>query len=401
MATVPSFDPNHFRTATPAQWRNRAVTDLYEPGSTLKAVLAATALEKGVVRPEEPIDCEGGRFRVANRTIRDHHPYDVLHFADVIAFSSNIGCAKVGARLGRDVLGAALRSFGFARPTGIDLPGEASGLMRPEASWRQIDVATASFGQGIAVTPIQLVRAFAAIANGGELMRPHVVRRVIAADGRILQDSTPVVEHRVLSPETARLVTQLLVRVVEEGTGTSARVEGFPVAGKTGTSQKVDPVTGRYHVSERVASFAGFVPADDPALAILVVVDTPTRGSRYGGVVAAPAFRRIAEQGLALLGVLPKGEGLRARREARQPGLLKAAYSTNGPAPALASAPEDVAGRTPSFLGLSMRDALIRAQREGLRVRVEGSGYVVAQQPPPGAVVEEGGIALGFGLPVP
>lgn len=404
MANVPSFDPNHFRSATPQQWRNRAVTDLYEPGSTMKAMLAATALERGAVSADEKIDCEHGRFRVSNRTIRDHHPYDVLPFADVIAFSSNIGCAKIGARLGRDVLGAALRSFGFARPTGIDLPGEAAGLVRPENAWREIDVATASFGQGIAVTPIQLVRAFAAIANGGRLLRPHVVRRVVASGGDVLQDSTPVRERRVMSPETARLVTQLLVRVVEEGTGTSARVDGFTVAGKTGTSQKVDPATGRYHPTDRVASFAGFLPAEDPALAILVVVDTPTRGSHYGGVVAAPVFRRIAEQGLALLGVLPEGESLRERREARRAGLLPAAYApaaTGEAAAGGAAAYEDVEGMTPSFLGLSMRDATVKAYLRGWRVRAEGSGYVVAQQPPPGAPLAGEILQLAFGSRVP
>ena len=305
MANVPRFDPNQFRAASPSQWRNRAITDCYEPGSTFKAVLAAEALERGAVSPQDKIFCENGHYAVGRRTIRDSHPHGVLTFADVIAESSNIGAAKVAERLGRDDFGAALERFGFGRPTGIDLPGEASGLVRPTDKWGRIHLVTTAFGQGIAVTPLQLARAFAAIANGGRLMRPYVVRRVVGQSGHVLEVKRPHVDARVMSPQTASTLTGILTRVVEMGTGKQAQMEGFTVAGKTGTAQKVDPGSGRYSARDRVASFVGYVPAEDPALVILVVIDTP-RKATYGGVVAAPVFKRIAEYGLARRGILPR-----------------------------------------------------------------------------------------------
>jgi cell division protein FtsI (penicillin-binding protein 3) len=409
MATVPRFDPNHFGDVAPQLWRNRAVTDLYEPGSTLKVFLAAAALQRGVVRPEDPIDCERGLLRVANSPIRDHHPYSVISFADVIAHSSNIGCAKVGARLGREALAATLADFGFGQLTGIGFPGEAAGLVRPVESWRAIDLATASFGQGLAVTPLQLVRAFAAVANGGELMRPILVRRVVTPEGVVLTHNPPVVLRRVLSAETSRTLTDILVRVVDSGTGKTAGLDGFAVAGKTGTSQKVDSTTGRYHLTERVSSFAGYVPAHDPELAVVVVVDTPRRHSTYGSVVAAPVFRRIAEYGLALRGVLPQGDSLRQRQE-RPTGLVPVAYapSESSQLPAHTGPPApSAAGEVPNLLGLSMRDALVRAQQLGWKVRIDGSGYVIRQEPEAGEPIRDPArpvvpvLALQFGLPLP
>jgi cell division protein FtsI (penicillin-binding protein 3) len=384
MANVPRFDPNRFREASPSQWRNRAITDCYEPGSTFKAVLAAEALERGVVSTEDRIFCENGRYPVGRRTIRDSHPHGVLTFADVIAESSNIGAAKVAERLGRDDFGAALERFGFGRPTGIDLPGEASGLVRPIEKWGRIHLVTTAFGQGIAVTPLQLARAFAAIANGGRLMRPYVVRRVVTQSGRVLEAGSPHVDGRMISPQTAATLTAILTRVVETGTGKQAQMEGFTVAGKTGTAQKVDPGTGRYSARDRIASFVGYVPAEDPALVILVVIDTP-RKATYGGVVAAPVFRRIAEYGLARRGILPRGVPAPERR--------------HGPAtpPVQRPAHQLVTAGVPSFLGLGMREALVRAQRSGWKVEVAGSGYVIAQKPRPGAQAEAREIALTFG----
>lgn len=389
MATVPRFDPNRAGEAGADARRNRAVTDVYEPGSTFKAVLAAAALDAGVVQPEERIHCEHGRYAVGRRRIRDAHPHGVLSFTDVIAQSSNIGCAKVAERLGPERLDAMVRAFGFGAPTGIDLPGEMAGLTRPVARWGRIHLVTTAFGQGIAVTPLQLARAFAAIANGGTLMRPYVIKRVTDDDGVVRHLGAPTAERRVLSPETAAQVTEMLVRVTEAGTGKQARIDGFRVAGKTGTAQKVDPGSGRYHPRDRMSSFVGFAPADDPALVVLVVIDTPQK-STYGGVVAAPVFRAVTEYGLARRGVLPPVPA--------EPAGVRPVHAGVEDAVELELAPEYFAapGGAPSFLGLPMRDALVRAQVEGWAVRIEGSGYVTQQTPAPGAVSDERTLTLYF-----
>jgi cell division protein FtsI (penicillin-binding protein 3) len=391
MASVPSFDPNHFATAGHDQIRNRAITDCYEPGSTFKAVLAAAALEEGVVRPSDLIGCENGKWAVGNRVIRDSHPHGTLSFADVIAQSSNIGSAKVAERLGRERFGAMVEHFGFGRSTDIDLPGEVPGLLRPVARWGRIHLVTTAFGQGIAVTPLQLARAFGAIANGGRLMRPYAIRRITGPDGEVRYAGRPQIEREVLSPKTARAVTDLLVRVTESGTGKQARIDGFRVAGKTGTAQKVDAHTGRYHPRDRMSSFVGYVPAEDPALVILVVIDSP-RTATYGGVVAAPVFRAIAEYGLDRRGVLPRADAGHPPAGGVAPLLQTVAAADE------AVEVEDIPapGGVPSFLGLSMREAFVRAQSDGWVVRVDGSGYVTHQDPPPGVVTEERTVTLRF-----
>jgi cell division protein FtsI (penicillin-binding protein 3) len=302
LANVPSFDPNSVGASDPAARRNRALTDMYEPGSTLKAMLAAAAIDQGVASRQASIFCERGRYAVAGRVIHDHHPHGVLTFADVIRFSSNIGTAKVAERLGAQRFYAYLRSFGFGEKTGINLPGEVAGQLREADRWTAIDLATASFGQGVAVTPMQMARAFAVLANGGVLVRPYVVERVVASDGIVLVRHRPQTPRRVIRQETARTVAALLRGAVENGTGTLAGVPGVAVAGKTGTAQKVDPATGRYSTSARVASFVGFVPAEKPRVVVLVLIDEPTT-SRYGGTVAAPVFREIAQALIAREGI--------------------------------------------------------------------------------------------------
>lgn len=396
MANAPRFDPNQYRTATAEQRRNRAVTDLYEPGSTFKAILAAAALSHGAVTPHEVIDCEGGALRIGRRTIHDHHRYHLLTFADVIANSSNIGCAKVGQRLGADRLHTAILDFGFGRKTGIELPVERSGMIRARGAWAPIDVATASFGQGVAVTPLQLVSAFAAIANRGEMMHPFLVRRVVGADGEVISERVPTLARRVVAPSVASAVAEMLVGVVEQGTGGRARVPGVAVAGKTGTSQKIDPRRRGYHPTDRIASFVGFLPAHDPALAILVVIDTPTRESKYGGVVAAPVFHRIGEYALGRVGVFSTEDPLRERPAPPvDGGLIQAAYNPIG---SENRESEEIFEGTPNFIGMAMRPALLRAQQFGVAVRVEGSGYVVAQHPAPGAAQSDDEITLMFSM---
>jgi len=395
MANVPRFDPNRVRGVAADHIRNRAVTDVYEPGSTFKAFLAAAALEEQVVRPEERVNCENGHYAVGNRTIRDAHPHGVLTFAEVIAQSSNIGCAKIAERLGNERYGKMVRGLGFGQPTGIDLPGEAGGLLRPVEKWGRIHLVTTAFGQGIAVTPLQMARAFAAIANGGDLLRPYIVKRITNEDGTVRYAATPHLERRVMSRRTAEAVTRLLVGVTEHGTGKQAVIDGFQVAGKTGTAQKVDPGTGRYSARDRMSSFIGFVPADKPALVVIAVIDSP-RTATYGGVVAAPVFRAVAEYGLARRGILPSVEP--AEVAPRPAPALRRAAATVEPEAEAEEVTVEIAtpGGVPSFLGLPMRDALVRAQAEGWAVRVEGSGYVSKQAPLPGAVAADRTLTLYF-----
>jgi cell division protein FtsI (penicillin-binding protein 3) len=302
LAISPRFDPNAVSALGPDRWRNRALTDAYEPGSTMKAIIAAAALEEGVIRPDTMVFGENGRLPVANTVIHDHEKLGWVSFAQVIQKSSNIGAAKTGMALGDQRLYRYLQAFGFGQRTEIDLPGETVGLLKHPREWGRRSVASISMGQEIGVTPIQMVAAIAAIANGGVLMRPYVVSEIRDDQGRLLHRFLPHVKRRVISPETAREVAAILEGVVTDGTGGKAAIPGFRVAGKTGTAQKIDPQTGTYSTSQFVGSFVGFVPADHPRLAIIVVIDEP-QGEAWGGTVAAPVFNRVGAQVLNYLGV--------------------------------------------------------------------------------------------------
>ncbi len=392
LANVPTYNPNRPGAVGDRKWRDRvrdrAITDPYEPGSTFKAVLAAAAIEEHAVSPSDMIFCENGHYAIGRWTIHDAHPHGWLSFAEVIQYSSNIGASKVAERLGRERYAGYLRAFGFGARTGIELPGETPGIMRPVDAWARIDLATHSFGQGVSVTPLQMAAAFGAIANGGQLVRPYVVRRIVASDGQAVFEAGPTVVRRVVSARTAQTVTALLRRVVEEpgGTGARARLEDFPVAGKTGTAQKVNLQTGGYS-TKRIGSFVGFVPADAPRAVILVLIDEPATSS-YGGVVAAPIFRAIAIATMKRLDVAPALPAAQIAAAAVPPprGAVEAAVR-----PAAAEVPGAAAGgaaATPSFLGLSLREALTRAQSAGWDVQVIGTGYVREQKPAPGAPLE-------------
>ncbi len=302
MAVSPRFDPNAVSALSPDRWRNRALTDAYEPGSTMKAMMAAAAIEERVVRPNTMVFGEHGRMTVANTVIHDHERLGWVSFAQVIQKSSNIGAAKTGMALGEHRLYRYLQAFGFGQRTEIDLPGEGVGLVRDPKDWGRRSVASISIGQEIGVTPLQMVSAVAAIANDGVLMKPYVVSEIRDADSHILRQVPPQAKRRVISPETARSVTKILEGVVTDGTGTNAAIPGFRVAGKTGTAQKIDPRTGAYSASRFVASFTGYAPADNPQLAMIVVIDEP-QGDTLGGAVAAPVFSRVGEQVLSYLGV--------------------------------------------------------------------------------------------------
>jgi cell division protein FtsI (penicillin-binding protein 3) len=302
LAVSPRFDPNAVSTLGPGQWRNRALTDAYEPGSTMKVIVAAAAIEERVMGPNTMVFGEHGRMPIASTVIHDHEKLGWVSFAQVIQKSSNIGAAKAGIALGDQRLSQYLQAFGFGQRTDIDLPGESGGLVKNVRDWGRRSVASISIGQEIGVTPIQMVSATAALANGGVLMKPYVVAEIRDAQGQVLKRILPQVKRRVVSPETARTVTTILEGVVTDGTGSKAAISGFRVAGKTGTAQKIDPRTGAYSATQFVSSFVGYVPADRPQLAMIVVIDEP-QGDAWGGTVAAPVFNRVGEQVLNYLGV--------------------------------------------------------------------------------------------------
>ncbi len=295
IANAPGFDPNLRGRVSPEARRNRAVTDLFEPGSTFKIVTAAALLEERRVTLDERFFCEGGAYpTVARYVLHDHRPHGMLSFHDVIRLSSNIGTAKAAQRLKPDELYRYIRAFGFGRKTGVDLPGEVNGLLAPPAQWSRLSPFAIPIGQEIAVTPMQLAVMTAVVANGGWRIRPSIVSRVQSADGRIIRSARAPEPVRVISPDTASALQTILTSVVESGTGQLAKVHGLAVAGKTGTAQKIEP-GGHYSHSRFVASFVGFGPVPDARFVIVVSVDEP-RPLYFGGVVAAPMFKRIVEQ---------------------------------------------------------------------------------------------------------
>ncbi len=378
MANFPFFNPNRISRFSSHQWRNRSVTDSFEPGSTFKPIGAAAALEEGIIGKEDLFDCELGRYSYGGRIIKDEKKRGWLTLDEIIKYSSNIGVTKIVHKLNKDRYYKYIRKFGFGQPTGIDLPGEAKGLVRSPSRWSRVDLATHAFGQGIAVTPIQMVMAYAAIANDGLLMRPYVVRRVVDSDGKVLVEHKSHVVRRVVTQKTARELTSILQGVVSDGgTGARAGIEGFHVAGKTGTAQKPDLINGGYLPEKRIASFVGFVPAEDPRMVLLVLLDEP-QVSVYGGVVAAPLFRHIARGTLRHLGVVPQRRVTMTLPATGGPKMVQVKHET------LAVPRRRRAFGFPNFQGLSMREAVTRASVLKLQVRLHGHGYVVGQSPAPG-----------------
>jgi cell division protein FtsI (penicillin-binding protein 3) len=308
-ALFPTFDPNHFRKFSAKDWRNRAVTDPYEPGSTLKVVIAAAALEEQIMEPDTLLYGGEGQMPVAGTIVHDPTKASWMTFAEAIAQSSNVGAIKVAVELGRSRVFDYLRAFGFGEKTGIDLPGESSGILHELNEWSGRSLSSLAMGQEIAVTPIQMVTAMSVVANGGWLMTPHVVSSVLDGQGQSVLTKDPRPKRRPISGQTAQRLTQILEMAVEVGTGKRARLAGYRVAGKTGTSQKIDPKTGAYSSSSVIASFVGFAPVEQPRLTMLVVIDEPEVG-KWGGVIAAPVFEKVANRVLPHLGVLPSGAQL-------------------------------------------------------------------------------------------
>ncbi|MCZ7591470.1 MAG: penicillin-binding protein 2 [Kiritimatiellae bacterium] len=292
MASRPDYDLNEYGKVTPEERLNRAIGYVFEPGSVFKIIVYAAALNEGVLKPDEIIDCENGYWVYGGKGLRDFHPYGRLTATDALKKSSNIAAAKVALKIGEDKLYRYLRAFGIGQQTGIELPGEEYGILHPRNKWSKISITRIPMGHEVATTGLQIVNALNAIANGGELMRPRVVDRVTTAHGRTIRQSEPESLGHPIRPEIARTFTEMLVHVTEEGTGKRAQLDGYTVAGKTGTAEKPGP--NGYDHKKNIASFIGFLPAENPEISILVSFDEPEKFTQ-GGQVAAPVFREIAE----------------------------------------------------------------------------------------------------------
>jgi len=387
LAQRPTHNPNDTTKLKAEALKNRAITDAFEPGSVFKPFIAAAAIEEDLVNPETPIDCENGRFRVGRSVISDDHAKKIISVSEVIKYSSNIGATKLAFLLGADRSLDYLKDFGFTKPTQIGLYGEASGFMRSASNIKSIELATTSYGHGVTSTAMQLAGAMATIANDGIRMEPFLIAEIQDSSGVPVRIFEPNVDRRVVSKDTAKKILSMMATVTQEGgTGTQAAIPGYTVAGKTGTAWK--HVDGSYSSTERIGSFIGAVPAEDPALAMAIVVDNPTKGSRYGGSTAGPPFSEIGEASLRLLGV------------PQDPTLLKPSATGKNDAksiePTVPTAPPELRwakrGKliAPDLSGLSMRDALTTLEGAGLALQIKGSGRVIQQTPRPGRTLRPG-----------
>lgn len=305
LANRPTYDPNRFQESRPSFWRNRAITDSFEPGSTFKIVAAAGALEERLVRENDLFYCENGAWRVGSQTIHDVHEHGWLSFSRIIEESSNIGMIKVGLRIGPRKLHRYVRAFGFGEKTGITLPGEVRGLVRNSKRWTEASMRAIPYGQEVAVTALQLTSAFSALANQGILMKPQIVKSIKNPEGETVREFKPLPVRRVVSISTAKKLTAILRKTVERGTGQEAQVGGCRIAGKTGTAQKIEPQQRRYSQDKFVSSFVGYFPAEAPRIVMLVVIDEPEK-IHYGSIVAAPVFKSIAREILRYLEIVPE-----------------------------------------------------------------------------------------------
>jgi membrane peptidoglycan carboxypeptidase len=433
MANRPDADPNTTRTPL----KNYAVVDMYEPGSTFKLVTLSGLYDNRLARPDEQIFCENGTYVFAHRSkpVRDVHPYGMLSVVDVIGKSSNICTIKLGQRLGSEGMFEYARRFGFGLRTGIDFPGEARGVLRLPRVWSALSPYSIAMGYEVSASPLQLAMMFGTVANGGELLQPYLVTRVVGPGGEVLRREGPRRVRRVVTPETARMVTDALVQVVNEGTGTAADLDLLQVAGKSGTAYKTRP-EGGYATDRYNSSFGGFFPADNPRFVVFVRLDDP-RGEHYGGLVAGPVFKKAIETTLLAERMQVESSFLARIRRPNQVVQLASTTSASvgevayGPAPEPAgTSPEDLAGadagdggapvetagatvgsaslgecsgcqaavpppgevRVPDFTTMSLREAVVVASQRRLQLRFSGTGDVVRQAPPPGEIVPAGSL---------
>jgi cell division protein FtsI (penicillin-binding protein 3) len=393
MAVHPTFNPNIFSTYPEPLLRNKNITDCYEPGSTMKAFTASLVLEKEVAKPTDVFFCENGRYRVGNHVIRDVHDHGWLSLQDIIKVSSNIGALKVGELLQREDLYQGLLQFGFGQETGVDIPGETRGILSPPRCWSAVGKANICFGQGISASPIQLITAFSAVANGGIVMKPYMVDRVVDARGNTIVQNTPQPVKRAISSETAKTMAAILQHVVEKGgTGVSAAIDGYAVAGKTGTAQKVEPGTRSYSRNRYVSSFIGFLPADNPCVAMLVIVDEPKKQS-YGGLVAAPVFKAVCQRIIPYWGIKPCDVFLAEKHIKEAMQQLKSLVEEDPEEQVDGKIDQDIEFTAeegmPNVLGMDLRSALSVLDDLNVEVSIAGTGFVARQDPIPGQSIKD------------
>ena len=434
MANEPTFNPNRAGSHPPESRRNRAVADAYEPGSTFKVITMAAALERGLVDPYEIIDCGNGSVRVSGALIRDHKRFDRLSASEVLEESSNVGAIRIGQRLARDEFFKTIKLFGIGERTGVDLPGESRGLLRDPSEWSGVSQASISFGQEVSVTALQMLTAIAAVGNGGVMQSPRLVLRELDPDGALLLEHPPAAPRTILAPSTVARLTRMMRGVVENGTAKAAKLQGYSVAGKTGTAEKIGP-SGTYADDKHIASFVGFTPASRPAIAILVLLDEPRGYLFHGGDVAAPVFRRIALPVLRYLGVAPDAMESEGEQTAAGPTMrdrIAFASSGNGkkkahdenadkheeeeqapfepvPLPAPAAVVSGDSVLLPDMAGHTLRRAVAYLGRIGLSARVmlaadadAAAAVIGSQVPMPGTMVARGSeVVLTPGIPEP
>ena len=408
MASYPRFNPNRPGEYHEEARRNRTILEIYEPGSTFKVITTAAVLNEGLAEPSESLDCRVGTLRIAGKVYGEaKHSFGLLTLNEIVARSSNVGTIKLGLRLGEERLYRYIKLFGFGEKTGIDLPGEQSGLLRPPSQWSRISIGALSIGQEIAVTPLQMIRALAVVANGGYLVKPQLVRRVLEPRGDILY--TPRQEKfRILDSEATLKMKEALRMVVEAGTGKSARVNGYSSAGKTGTAQKF--IHGRYSDTRFIASYAGFAPLEKPALVAIVVINEP-EGDHYGSQVAGPAFKQIMERCLIQLKVpqdqpvpleLARSKDISITEDELPPQGLEQTVQAlmqqerAAPESELIVTLQEESFVLPDFSGGSLRQVVRECARLGLRLKVSGQGAAVGQRPRAGSSVLRGAVCEVF-----
>jgi stage V sporulation protein D (sporulation-specific penicillin-binding protein) len=406
MANMPTYDPNKVSESSDAARQNRAIEASFEPGSIFKLIPYAAALEEGLINPATRIHCPGS-IKIADRVVNDHSFGDISA-AVALAKSSNVAAIKIGQRLGNERFGRYIEDFGFGRRTGIELPAEAAGVYRPPERWTPTTIGSIPMGHEIGVTAVQAVAAYATIANGGEWVRPHIVKRVTSSSGETLEEYQDE-RRQVVSLQTAATLTEMLEGVVLKGTGKAAQLGGYRAAGKTGTAQKIDEKTKRYSQTRYVASFAGFAPVDAPEVACIVSIDEPRFGLHHGGTSAAPVFARVVSDSLRMLGVIPEDDLIAGESQVFDvPGGPEVAAksreregdpkeSDNGsdaeitiPQAAEEARAEYASNLVPDFKGLSLRQVMAQCAARGLKFKPAGDGVVLSQSPPPGTPISAG-----------
>lgn len=413
LANAPSFNPNDLQAATPEARRNAALQTTYEPGSTFKVVAYSAALENGLVKPEDEINCQMGQITIARRVIHDHHKFGLLTIANALEQSSNVAAIKLGLMVGNDVMYDYITRLGFGARTGVDLPGETVGILHPLKRWSASSIGSVAMGQEVSVTPMQMAVAYATLANNGIRVKPHLIREIRSPDGTVIFQAKPE-EKAVLKPETALALRGMLEGVTIRGTAKLAQLNGYRAAGKTGTAQKVDPATGKYSKTKFIGSFVGFAPVSNPAIVIIVVIDEPA-GSYHGGEVAAPVFRQIAGQILPDLNVMPDTEleplpelvaQTTATPQARQAAAAAEVLSSEQRQATLPrvtvnnsraemrevvyAASTRRAALMPDLRGQSVRDVARLCAQLGLRLEARGDGRALRQAPDPGVEIGSG-----------